>query len=607
MATSDPTRKTARKHEFFKEEFDRLAVGGLIGHPNGKPAYAYLRVSSDEQSDEGRSGLPRQIEHVHQKALEAGYCISWDRVFADDFSGFELERPALNEFRREYQSSHRSAHAVVIEHLDRLSRNSDWHQGYLLSDLRDSGIEAIFWKSFSSRIERVVMGAVSQDAMELAKQRMQDGVRKKAESGRITARRPAYGCKFVDGRGNEGADARKDTHYALIPEQVPIIQLIYKRVASGESLHKIADDLNLAGIPTPTQMGKWTRETLRNIVRNPIYKGEYIANRWIAERKAVTDANGVPKMRERRYQRPESEWIRVSTSTAIVDVGLWQAANDILAKNKQMASRNGKHQYLLTGLLKCATCGRSYNGKTFEGRNGKMFKAPCVEYRCARLFSKETSGTCDQACILAETIEEAVWGVVCDALLSPNVLIKALEREMFDEQNALIEQQIAYLQAEIGGKQTEDDKLYKAYIAGVFDETEYAERRKLLKAESVKLHDELAKLLPRRVSREDFEKQRAIILKTAEEIRKMNAHIDPPFELKQRILKMLVDRIVLNTHTRTFTLEGRMCGQYSIVNLPDRRDIHNFQFSIEYSLFQSRIVSISIRANSHAVETEGLR
>ena len=168
------------KHEFFREEFDRLAIDGYIGHPDGAPAFAYIRVSSDEQGEEGRSGLPRQIEHVHQKALKAGYRITWDRVFADDFTGFEFDgRPGLDRLRREYRNPQRRASVVVMEYMDRLSRNADWHQGFLLDEMNKARMEAVFWKSFGSRIERAVMGAVSQEGMEQALERMADGTLQK--------------------------------------------------------------------------------------------------------------------------------------------------------------------------------------------------------------------------------------------------------------------------------------------------------------------------------------------------------------------------------------------------------------------------------------------
>ena len=54
--------------DFFRPEFDKLATDGCIGDPTGEIAYAYIRVSGEEQADEGRSGLPRQIAHIHEAA-----------------------------------------------------------------------------------------------------------------------------------------------------------------------------------------------------------------------------------------------------------------------------------------------------------------------------------------------------------------------------------------------------------------------------------------------------------------------------------------------------------------------------------------------------------
>src|SRR5258706_4639646 len=180
--------------DFFKGGFDALAVDGCIGSPHGQLAYAYIRVSSDEQADEGRSGLPRQIEHIDEIGIKRGYKIPWDYVFADDYTGFEFEeRPALSILREEYKSPHRRANAVVMEHLDRLSRNASWHQGFLLEHMQRHEVSAIFWKEFSSLIERSVLGAVAQEGMEQSKRRMMEGNLHKARSGRVTAHTAAYG------------------------------------------------------------------------------------------------------------------------------------------------------------------------------------------------------------------------------------------------------------------------------------------------------------------------------------------------------------------------------------------------------------------------------
>jgi len=68
--------------KFFKTEFD--AINAAIGHPNGELAYAHLRVFSSGQAEEGRSGLPRQLLHVHEAAVNHRLKVPWEYLFADD-------------------------------------------------------------------------------------------------------------------------------------------------------------------------------------------------------------------------------------------------------------------------------------------------------------------------------------------------------------------------------------------------------------------------------------------------------------------------------------------------------------------------------------------
>ncbi len=88
----------------FKPIFDQVAVNGILGDPHGIPAYGYARVSSDDQAEEGRSGLPRQLEHIHEVALKKGLCITFDCMYFDDASGFDFQnRPGLTALRNEYR------------------------------------------------------------------------------------------------------------------------------------------------------------------------------------------------------------------------------------------------------------------------------------------------------------------------------------------------------------------------------------------------------------------------------------------------------------------------------------------------------------------------
>jgi site-specific DNA recombinase len=564
------------KHEFFKTEFDKLATDGFIGHPQGKPAYAYLRVSSDEQGDEGRSGLPRQIEHVHDKACQEGYRIAWDRVYADDFTGFDLERPELSRLRREYATPNRRADVVIMEHLDRLSRNADWHQGFLLDEMKQMRVTPYFWKSFHSRIERAVMGAIAQEGMEQARERMTEGVLRKARSGRVTAHQAAYGYRLVDDRGQEGERAKKFSYYAIHKDHGAVMRQIYQHVASGGSVRALSSQLTKAGILPPKKSRYWESSLITKMLKNPVYKGEFIAHRWIEVKEQKPSKDGL-SMRTVRYrtERPEAEWIRVPVP-AIVDEGLWQAANEMLAKNKATARRNAKEPYLLTGLIECATCGYTYTGLTHRRAHGKVREPAYRGYRCANVHVRarhiiEDIG-CDQGYISTRVMDSAVWEVVCTALLQPQVLISALEADMLGEQNAQLERQIDYLEREIDAKHAEDDKLYKAYMAGVFDENEYAARRTMLKEERARMESELERLRPQRATRQQFEEEKSLILDFADQMRSLNSHLNPPFDVKQRVIKMTVNRIVLNVRAKCFTLQGKVRGNYPIVKTPVDKD-----------------------------------
>lgn len=565
---------------FFKTEFDALATHNAIGHPNGELAYGYLRVSSAGQADEGRSGLPRQIMNLHEAAVKHGLKIPWEYLFADDDSGFEFaNRPELSRLRQEYKSTRRRANAVVIEHLDRLSRNADWHQGYLLDEMKQYGLRAFFWKEFTSRIERAVMGAIAQDGMEQAKQRMAEGNLHKARSGRVTARTPAYGYKLVDSRGREGDTAKKDTHYAIREDQAQVVRNIFRWVLEGNSLRSIAERLNQK-YPPPKQSAYWNGRLVWLILKNPVYKGEYLANTW-KQVKVPVNINsasltgGAIKTITRKAPRPPEEWIKVPVP-AIVSVPEWEMANNILEKNAQMSRRNAKDQYLLTGLIKCACCGHSYNGRRRlrPSKSGQLLKTTwyfCSSHSGSYPNANQERIACSQGVISGRILEEAVWSVVYQVLLHPQILLDVLDREFHGERNEQVSRQITFLQEQIKASKTEDEKLYKAYVAGVFNEVEYAGRRRMLKDNQQKLAAELEQLSGGLLSPDGFEQQKQKILLVCRQATANGLAQNAPCEIRRNIIKTIVERVVLNVDENWFELEGIIHGRYPLYEDPASR------------------------------------
>jgi len=555
--------------KFFKIEFDALAINNALGHPTGELAYAYLRVSSSGQAEEGRSGLPRQLMHVHEVAVQNRLKIPWEYIFADDDSGFEFsERPELSRLRQEYRSSKRRAHAVVMEHLDRLSRNADWHQGYLLDEMKQFGIRPVFWKQFSSRIERVVMGAVAQTGMEQEKLRMAQGTLLKARSGRVTAKTPAYGYKLVDSFGNEGPTAKKDTHYGIREEEAQVVHCIFQKVIEGYSLRRIA--MMLEGkYPPPKKFSHWEPKMIELIVKREVYKGEFIAHRSMEVKipkssnpTSLTDSVG--QTVTRKIQRPRDEWIIVPVP-AIITPEDWERANEIVLKNR--GRREPTTPFLLTGLISCATCGYRYVGRLRKEKRGKnQIEYTLTSYRCSsqgnrvRAISEKIG--CDQKQISMRILDHAVWSVLYEVLLNPEVMLDALEREFNSEQNEQLRSQIEFLNHQITELKIEDEQLYKAYLADAFDETEYAEHRSHIMDQLRKLQAEISRLEENLMHPEQLEERKQEILAICQNAGKSGLVFDAPFELRQRIIRTIVDKITLNANEGWFELEGVVTGQY---------------------------------------------
>ncbi|MEZ4711608.1 MAG: recombinase family protein [Caldilineaceae bacterium] len=557
---------------FFQYEFDRLASDGALGDPHGKPGYAYLRVSSSGQAEEGRSGLPRQIARVHEAAAKNGVRIPWNMVYADDHTGFEFkDRPELSRLRDEYRHPRRQADVIVIEYLDRLSRNADWHQGYLLDEMQQHQMEVLFWKGFSSRIERAVMGAISQDGMERSIEIMQEGRLNKARSGRITAKRRAYGYRFVDAEGKESPRASRDTYYAIREDEAEIIRIIYRKVAAEgigmKALCRYLEDR----FPPPGRYQHWQTRQVSLFIRNPLYKGEFYANRY--QKQMVVGSRQRPdeptKMFAHMVERPKEEWILVPVPP-IVSPELWQAANDMLDKNRRMSPRNGRKSYLLTGLIKCNGCGHNYCGahkkqrwKSDPNRISHYLYYKCIA-RNGHAYHSTKAINCNGKQISAPVLEQAVWNVICETILKPELLLEQLDAELENGENSSLKKQIAFLQRQIKEGESEDEKLYRAFMADVFDEHEYRERRRLLKEKQATLQSELKSLEERTIDQQRIEEDKATILALSKHFQKTGIAIDPPFEVKRRIVKLLVDQIILDANGGWFRIEGRIPGTWPV-------------------------------------------
>lgn len=605
--------------EWIQDTFQSLQTDGMLGDPHGRLAFAYLRVSTSDQAEEGRSGLPRQLQHIHAIARQEHLAIPFSHVYVDDSSGFEFQtRVALTQLRQQYTTPHNAVRYLVIEHLDRLSRHADWHQGFLLDELAQAHVQLVAWKTFQSRIERVVMGAIAQDSMEQAQQRMIEGREFKARSGRVTSTHAAYGYKFVNQHGQDTHTAGRDTYYAIHEPEAAVVRRVFEFIANGTSTRSLAYAFQQEGVKPPKRYQVWTPDILSAFVKNELYKGNFYANRLKRVKVQKLEKDGYTTREfSKLIQRPRDEWIHVPVPPLVSDA-LWEAANQMLIQNRVTSARNRQYPYLLTGLIQCASCGCKYAGYRTRKRNRWYMFYVCNFNKRYPASVYPEKPRCLNSRIYASQMDDAVWRVVSQALLQPEWLTAAIDHDTASDQNQVVLQQIAYLEREEAAKHAEEAKLYKAYLADVFDADEYKTRRQLLKLDITRLAQERERLQSTLVLPDTVAARKQLLLDVAAQLRAQPWVLDPPFEIKQRIIRLVVDIVVLDTRTQTITVQGIVRGTHSlkswmgdmspsendVVNTSSKRRIHNLEsqsetaplrFSIQYDLQAQVFMGVTLR------------
>jgi hypothetical protein len=114
----------------------------------------------------------------------------------------------------------------------------------------------------------------------------------------------------------------------------------------------------------------WGKSLLYFILRNERYIGQMVWNKrqWFRD----------PITKRRRYrERPETEWIRTEQpELAVVDRETWdrvQARHAENAKQSGSPGRTGHKDHMLSGLLRCGTCGSPMTIVSRSGKNGQRW------------------------------------------------------------------------------------------------------------------------------------------------------------------------------------------------------------------------------------------
>jgi site-specific DNA recombinase len=221
-------------------------------------------------------------------------------------------------------------------------------------------------------------------------------------------------------------------------------------------------------IPTPRGSKQWRTSIAGKILRNESYTGKM----YVFKYKAV-ESKGQPKRQYRqtkcrREPRPPEEWVEVpNASPAIIDQATFDAAQEQLKRNSELAKRNQKYHYLLSGYLICGICGLRYVGITNKRGGWRWTRY----YRCNGKQKVVSFKPCPSRYLPADEVEELVWEEVKNTLLNPQLILSELERRKEEASHMpSLEQELKTVQRRLASLRKEEQRLIRLYRFGEFDD-----------------------------------------------------------------------------------------------------------------------------------------
>jgi site-specific DNA recombinase len=230
-----------------------------------KRAILYARVYR-RAGEERLLSLAQQIEALRSYATCEGYEVL-EEIQDLGQSGASLERPGMDRVRDLVAAG--GVSVVLAQDRDRFAREPAYH--YLLRrEFEEHGckIRALNDRGDESPEGELTDGILDQLAkFERAKtvERTRKGKLRKAREGKIVAPRhiPTYGFRY-----NQFRDS-----YLVDEQQMTVVRRVFRMIgAEARAIHEVKRTLEREGMPSPTGLRHWDRTTMRNMIRDDVYK-----------------------------------------------------------------------------------------------------------------------------------------------------------------------------------------------------------------------------------------------------------------------------------------------------------------------------------------------
>ena len=321
---------------------------------------AYARVSADK--DAAFHSLEAQTEYYEAHIRDNP---GWELVgvYSDNaISGTTLNRPEFQRMLEDCRAG--KIDLVLTKSITRFARNTvDLLR--TTRELKDLGIDCYFEKenmhsnSPDGEFLLTLLAMYAEEEARSTSENQKWRVKRKFEAGEPWVGK-MLGYRMGDGK------------LEVVPDEAEVVKRIYSDYLSGKSIHSIAKELTLSGLPA-ARSAVWNHSTVIKILKNEKYTGNMILQKTYCQ-----DFRTKKQVKNRGERRKYEVYNSHKPIITIEDFNLVQ---EKLAKNREgQFSAPNNPEYIFTKLIRCGQCGGVYVRKANNSGKYKHYVWSCRRY-----------------------------------------------------------------------------------------------------------------------------------------------------------------------------------------------------------------------------------
>ena len=363
----------------------------------------YARVSSDRQDVD--LSVAAQLRALRDYTEKNGHIVVGE--FIDEAeSGRIADRPQFKKMLDAATAPGAPFKEILVWKFSRFTRKRE-HAVAFKAMLRRRGVRVVSITEHADdtptgKLMEAIIESVDEFYSENLAQEVTRGMREAASRGFWVTSHAPLGYRRVHVQDGP----KKRPRLELDPPADTVVRRIFDMVLKGSTIMGVTKALNEDGVATSTG-SQWRITTIYKILENEAYTGTLV---WGKNAK-----DGTPPVRVE------------NAFPAIVTSQEFQRVKRLLKSRspKIVHPRRASSPYLLSGLAKCALCGKALTAA--EAKSGKY-----TYYVCQSIL-KRGSGACATARINAKSFEETIiLNIRENVLTESNIhgLVRILDEEM---------------------------------------------------------------------------------------------------------------------------------------------------------------------------------